>query len=204
MRPPTAILLHSPSLCLSLSPAPVFAEMWWLLVVQIEIPVLTQFCLSSGREREWKLRNWAEKCESQFCLTTKNVAAMQGEKTEREKERRGDCSPALVALPKSAALITLNWPAPNNVTTVKCNIKIFRTFILGLSPSLHFPLVPALPISLPWPDRQMPKKRKMATKWNLPAAHTATTTKQQQRGNNFHKAKHLLYLPNGVWKQARN
>lgn len=79
---------NSPSLCLSLSPAGVFAEMWWLLVVQIEIPVLTQFCLSSGREREWKLRNWAEKCESQFCLTTKNVAAMQGEKTERERDKR--------------------------------------------------------------------------------------------------------------------
>lgn len=70
------------SLCLS--PAGVFAEMWWLLVVQIEIPVLTQFCLSSGREREWKLRNWAEKCESQFCLTTKNVAST--EKRERDRE----------------------------------------------------------------------------------------------------------------------
>lgn len=147
----------------------------------------------------WKMRE-SVLFDNKECSS---YARRENRERERETERWVEHSPALVALPKSAALITLNWPAPNNVTTVKCNIKIFRTFILGLSPSLHFPLVPALPISLPWPDRQMPKKRKMATKWNLPAAHTATTTKQQQRGNNFHKAKHLLYLPNGVWKQAR-
>lgn len=104
---------------------------------------------------------------------------------------------------KAAALITPNWPATNNVTTVKCNIKIFLTFILGLSFSL------GLCLQLYWPDRQMPKKRKMATKWNLPAAHSAATTTttattEHRKGNNFHKAKHLLYLPNGVWKQAGN
>lgn len=47
-------------------------------------------------------------------------------------------------------------------------------------------------------------KCQKSEKWPQNEICLRPTQQQQQRGNNFHKAKHLLYLPNGVWKQARN
>lgn len=137
-----------------------------------------------------------------------NYARRENRERQRERGRgRGrerKHSPALVALPKSAALITLNWPAPNNVTTVKCNIKIFRTFILGLSP---LPPASCFAYHTALTRQANAKKAKNGHKMKFACGphsnNNNNNSTSQRKGNNFHKAKHLLYLPNGVWKQAQ-